>query len=392
MPRDPQTTQRVLAGVVTGLVGFTSSFAVVLAGLTAMGADAEQAASGLAVLCVTMGMGCVLFALRYRTPITMAWSTPGAALLASSLTPAGGFPVAVGAFVLTGVLLALSGLLRPLTELVKRIPHSIANAMLAGVLLQLCIAPFVDMVSNPWTLGPVIVTWLVLLRIAPRWAVPGALATAIVVMGLTGTFAQVSASDLVPRVTWTTPTLDWQAVVSVAIPLYIVTMTSQNIPGIAVLASFGYPPPIRAALTYTGAATVAGAPFGGHAINLSAIAAALSAGPEAGADRSRRWVAALVAGITYASFGPISRAVTSVSQAAPPGLLAGIAGLALVSSFAAAAAGAMGETSHRQEAAIAFLVAASGITIAGIGSAFWGLVAGLLAVAVLRRKAPTSEA
>ncbi len=386
MPRDPQTTQRILAGVVTGLVGFTSSFAVVLAGLTAMGADAEQAASGLAVLCVTMGMGCVIFALRYRTPITMAWSTPGAALLAASIAPAGGFPAAVGAFVLTGVLLALSGLLRPLTELVKRIPHAIANAMLAGVLLPLCIAPFVDVVANPWTLGPVIVTWLALLRLAPRWAVPGALAAAVGVMAVTGTLAQVAAADLVPRVTWTTPTLEWQAVVSVAIPLYIVTMTSQNIPGIAVLASFGYRPPIRASLTYTGAATVLGAPFGGHAINLSAIAAALSAGPEAGADKSRRWIAALVAGITYASFGPISRAVTSLSQAAPTGLLAGIAGLALVSSFASAAASAMGDTSHRQEAAIAFLVAASGITIAGVGSAFWGLVAGLVAVVVLRRR------
>ena len=392
MSRDPETTQRVLAGVVTGLVGFTSSFAVVLAGLTAMGADAEQAASGLAVLCVTMGFGCIVFAIGYRTPITMAWSTPGAALLATSITPEGGFSSAVGAFIVTGVLLALSGLLRPLTQLVRRIPHAIANAMLAGVLLKLCIAPFADMVSHPWTIGPLVVTWLLLLRLAPRWAVPGALATAVVVMVATGTFTQVALADLVPRLTWTSPSLTWQAVVAIAIPLYIVTMTSQNIPGIAVLASFGYRPPIRGALTYTGVATVVGAPLGGHAINLSAIAAALSAGPEAGVDTSRRWIAAVVAGATYAGFGPISRAVTSISNAAPAGLLTGIAGLALVSSFASATASAMGDAAHWQAASVAFLVAASGVSIAGVGSAFWGLIAGLIAHLVLNcRTAPLAR-
>ncbi len=382
-PRHPDTYLAVLAGVVTAVVGFTSSFAVVLAGLTAMGASPDQAASGLAVVCLTMGLGCLLFALRYRIPLTMAWSTPGAALLATTATPRGGYAAAVGAFVLVGVLLAATGLVRQLGDAVRRIPTAIANAMLAGILLHLTVQPFADLAHRPATIGPLVITWLVLLRFARRWAVPGALAAAVVVMAVTGTFGHIGVADLVPRLTWTTPTFAWDTMVAVALPLYIVTMTSQNIPGVAVLAAFGYRAPVRPALAYTGTMTVVGAPFGGYAINLSAIAAALAAGPEAGRDPGRRWLAAAVCGVGYMSFGPLSQAVTAVSQAAPAGLLAAIAGLALVASFAAAASTAMGDLAHRESAAVTFLVAASGISVAGIGAAFWALLAGLAVHLVL---------
>lgn len=381
-PPDPHVrsslAQPVLAGVVCGIVGFTSSFAVVLTGLAAVGATPDQAASGLAVLCVTMGLGCVLLSLRHRSPVTTAWSTPGAALLTTAVAPEGGFAAAVGAFALTGVLLALSGLVPAFGELVRRIPTAIANAMLAGVLLGLCVAPFRDLARHPATIAPIVLTWLVLLRVARRWAVPGALVAAVAVMAVTGAFGAVSAGQLVPRLAWVGPSFAPAAVVAIAVPLYIVTMTSQNIPGIAVLASFGYEPPVRDALAYTGAATVLGAPFGGHAINLSAIAAALSAGPEAGADRSRRWIAGVACGVVYCGFGPASRAVAAVSQAAPPGLLAAVAGLALVGTFAASASAAMGDEVHREAAAVTFLVAASGFAVAGIGAAFWALIAGLV--------------
>ena len=382
MPETSPSLQPVLAGVVCGIVGFTSSFAVVLTGLTAVGASADQAASGLAVLCLTMGLGCVLLSLRHRAPVTTAWSTPGAALLATAAAPQGGFAAAVGAFALTGVLLAVSGLVPAFGNLVRRIPTALANAMLAGVLLGLCVAPFRDLARHPATIAPIVVAWILLLRFARRWAVPGALVAALGVMAATGAFGAVSAEQLVPRLVWTTPGLSPAAVVAIAVPLYIVTMTSQNIPGIAVLQTFGYEPPVRDSLAYTGAATVAGAPFGGHAINLSAIAAALAAGPEAGADRSRRWIAGVVCGVVYCAFGPASRAVAAVSQAAPPGLLAAVAGLALVATFASAASSAMGDELHREAAAVTFLVAASGFSVAGIGAAFWALVAGLAVHAV----------
>ena len=369
--------QAVLAGVVTAVVGFTSSFAVVLAGLQAMGATAAQAGSGLMVLCLTMGLGCVLFAWRTRLPITMAWSTPGAALLASSATPAGGFATAVGAFVVAGLLLALCGLVRPLERAVEAIPTPVANAMLAGVLLGICVQPFRDLVAAPAALGPVVLSWAVAMFVVRRWAVPIALVVAGVVMVDSGALGSVSWAALVPRPVLVAPAFDGATMVAVGVPLWIVTMTSQNIPGMAVLRSFGYAPKLGPTLVYSGSATAVGAVFGGHAINLAAISAALAAGSEAHPDKGRRWVAALACGVTYLAFGPLSPAVSAVADAAPAGLLAAIAGLALVGTFASSAAAALAEPSMRDASALTFVVAASGVAWLGIGAAFWALVAGL---------------
>jgi len=376
-------SQAILAGIVSAVVGFTGSFAVVLTGLRAVGASPSQAASGLAIVSVTMGLGCILFAWRTRMPITIAWSTPGAALLATSAASSHGFGAAVGAFMLVGVLLVLTGLIRPLGDLVRRIPTPLANAMLAGVILQICIAPFLALVKQPLAVAPVLIAWLVLLRVARRWAVPGALAAAAVVMGIVGTYGKLDPTHLLPSVEWTPPVLDLATLIAVGIPLYIVTMTSQNIPGIAVLKSFGYEPDVRPPLLYTGAATVAGAGFGGHAINLAAIAAALAAGPEAHPDRSRRWLAALSCGVVYVLFGPASALVAGIAEAAPAGMLATVAGLALIGTFANAASSTMSDAGHREAAAVTFLVAASGVTVLGVGSAFWALALGLVLHAVL---------
>ncbi|MDT0202928.1 benzoate/H(+) symporter BenE family transporter [Nocardioides sp. AE5] len=374
----------VLAGVVTGLVGFTSSFAVVLTGLRAVGASTDQAASGLLVLCVTMGLGCVVFSWRTRTPITLAWSTPGAALLATAAVPHGGFPAAVGAFMACGVLLALCGLVRPLGRVVAMIPAPLANGMLAGVLLVLCAAPFLAVAEEPAAIAPVILAWLVLMAVARRWAVPGALVAAIVVLIVSGTFGELAGASLVPVVEFVAPQWDAGALLAIAVPLFIVTMTSQNIPGIAVLAGFGYRPDMRAPLTYAGTASVAGALGGGHAINLAAISAALAAGPEAHPDPDRRWVAGVSCGFTYLAFGPLSALVTAVAVAAPAGLVETIAGLALLATLAGAAAAALGDTEHREAAAITIVVSASGLVVAGIGAAFWGLVAGAAYLLLIR--------
>lgn len=379
----PGISQPVLAGLVSGLVGFTSSFAVVLTGLAAVGANPSQAASALTVLSITMGLGCLVFSWLHRMPITVAWSTPGAALLATAVAPQGGFAVAVGAFVVCGVLLALTGLVKPLGAAVRAIPAPLAQAMLAGVILHLVAEPFAALGARPWAIAPVLVVWLLMLKLARRWAVPAALLAAVVVMVVSGTFTGLSV-DWALHLEWVTPRFDLAAVVALALPLYIVTMTSQNIPGVAVLASFGYRPPVGPPLVYTGLASVAGAFFGGHAINLAAISAALAAGPEAHPDARRRWIAGVSCGLTYVTFGVLSAAIVGVSAAAPQGLLAAVAGVALLGTFASSAAGALKENSTREAAALTLVVAASGLAWGGIGAAFWALVIGLVFHTLMR--------
>lgn len=374
-----------MAGLVTAVVGFTSSFAVVLTGLRAVGADEGEAASGLLVLSLTMGLGCVGFALLTRRPVTLAWSTPGAALLAVQTVPDGGWPAAVGAFAITGIALALTGLLPPLSRLVGLIPTPVASAMLAGVLLSLCLVPFRLLPDEPLAIGSVVGTWVLVTCVSSRWATPAAVVAALVVMALERSYGAVAWSQTAPTLTWTTPQLSWQAAVALAVPLYLVTMTSQNIPGIATMRSLGYDVPVRAALGYSGAATALGAPLGGHAINLSAIAAALSAGPEAGRDPSRRWIAALTCGLGYIGFGLAANAVVALAGAAPTGLFAAVAGVALLGSFAAAATQALAAEEGRAAAGVTLVVAASGVTLAGVGAAFWALVLGCTLHAVTSR-------
>jgi benzoate membrane transport protein len=374
----------VAAGVVTALVGFTSAFAVVLGGLRAVGASPAQAASGLLAVTLAMGAASVLLAWRTRLPITVAWSTPGAALLATTGTAAGGWPQAVAGFVLCGVLLAVVGLWRPLERAVRRIPVPLASAMLAGVLVDLCLQPVLAVADRPLLVGPVVLVWLVLLRLAPRWATPAAIGLAVALAVASPDVRGLAAADLVPSLTWTTPALSWSAVVSVALPLFVVTMASQNIPGVAVLAGFGYTAPLRPVMLVTGIGTVLAAPFGGHAINLAAISAALAAGPEAGPDPRRRWRAAVVAGLGYLVLGVGSAAVAAVALAAPAGLIAAAAGLALVGTLASSLGTAFGEPGLREAAAVTFLVTVSGVSVGGISAAFWGLLAGVAVHLVLR--------
>ncbi|MEV5002741.1 benzoate/H(+) symporter BenE family transporter [Nocardioides sp. LML1-1-1.1] len=374
----------VVAGVVTAVVGFSSSFVVVLAGLTAVGASPAQAASGLLTLLVTQALGMLWLSVRHRTPLILAWSTPGAALLASSAGVAGGWPAAVGAFVATGVLVVLTGLVPRLGDLVAAIPQSLARAMLAGVLLPLCVAPVTALVDAPAAVAPVVLTWLVLLRLAPRWAVPAALAVAL---GIVLATAHVPTDALAPSLAWTTPHWTASALVGLALPLYVVTMASQNVPGVAVLGTYGYRVPWRESLTVTGIGTIAGAPTGGHAINLAAISAALAAGPAAGPDRARRWVAAVSASATYLVLAVASSALAAMVAAAQDGLMQAAAGLALLGTLGSALAEALADPRERESAAATLVVAASGVTVLGIGAAFWALVVGLVCRAVLRRPA-----
>lgn len=383
----------VTAGVVSALVGFTSAFVVVLAGLTAVGANPAEASSGLLAVSVTMGLSCILLAVWTLKPITVAWSTPGAALLATTGTVDGGWPAAVGAFLITGVLILLTGLLPQLGAIIARIPASIAQAMLAGILFQLCLGPITGLAENPLAVAPVVAVWLIALRLLPRWAVPLAFATAAVVIGVdvavSGTTVDLAA--LAPRVELTAPEFTIGGLIGIALPLYLVTMASQNVPGVAVMKGLGYDVPWRRAMLVTGTGTLLGAPAGGHAINLAAISAALAAGPEAGEDRSRRWIASVTAGTLLVLLGVASAAFGTLVELAPAGVIAAAAGLALFATFAGSLRAALAEPSEQIPAAIAFVTAASGIAVGGISAAFWALFAGLVVRLILRRRGRTDE-
>lgn len=385
MPEAASLSRPILAGVVTALVGFTSSFAVVLTGLDAVGADALQAASGLLSVSLMMGLACVLLAWRYRMPITVAWSTPGAAVLVATGTVEGGWPAAVGAFLVTAALILLTALWPALGALIARIPPSIAQAMLAGVLLPLCLAPITGLIANPWGVVPVVLTWLVFARLAPRWAVPFAfLAAAVVVaVSLIGDGTPFDLALLLPRLEFTAPTFTIGALVGLALPLFIVTMASQNVPGIAIMRSFGYEVPWRPAMLVTGVGTALGATAGGHAINLAAISAALAASPDADPDPKRRWVAGVSTGASYLVLAVFSAAFAALVVLAPDAVIPAVAGLALFSAFGSSVQQAIDDPGERIPAVVTFLVAASGIAVLGVSAAFWALVAGLVVRGVL---------
>jgi benzoate membrane transport protein len=375
----------VLAGILTALVGFTSSFAVVLAGLRGVGATPAEAASGLLAVCATQAFGILWLARRHRIPLTLAWSTPGAALLASTGVVAGGWPAAVGAFLVTGALLILTGLWPRLGGLITAIPTPIAQAMLAGVVLELCLTPVRGFAAHPWSVGPILLTWAVMLRLARRWAVPAAFAVTLMVIGVDAAARGGPHGPLLPHLVWTAPTLTWASLLGLAVPLWVVTMAGQNIPGVAVMASYGYQVPWRETMTVTGLGTAAGALAGGHAINLAAITASMAASPEAHPDPARRWVASYTAGWSYLVLALLSAALTTFVSAAPADVVGAVAGLALLGTLSASLAGALSATEGREAAAITFVVAASGLTFLGIGAAFWALAAGLLVHAVLPR-------
>jgi benzoate membrane transport protein len=386
----PGAARPAVAGVVAALVGFTSAFVVLLSGLAGVGASPDQAASGLLTVSVTMGLSSILLSRWTRLPISVAWSTPGAALLASTGTPAGGWPAAVGAFLVTGVLIVATGAVPRFGALVARIPPSVAQAMLAGVLLQLCLGAVTGLAADPANVAPLVVVWVAGLRFWPRWAMPVTFLAAAVVIGvhLATTGATVDPATLVPRLDVTAPVLSVAGVVGIAVPLYLVTMASQNVPGVAVMKGLGYEVPWRRSMIVTGVGTLIGAPAGGHAINLAAITAALTAGPEAGEDRSRRWIASQTAGVVLVLLGLGSSALGALVVLAPAGVVPAVAGLALLGTLASSMQAALQDPGERVAAATAFVTAASGVVIAGASAAFWALVAGLAVRWVLRSEWP----
>ncbi|MBN9011231.1 MAG: benzoate/H(+) symporter BenE family transporter, partial [Rhizobiales bacterium] len=295
--------QPLSAGILASLVGFASSVPVLVAGLTAAGASPAEAASGLFAICLAVAVLGIGLSVRSRMPVTIAWSTPGAALLVSTGTPTGGYPATVAAFLAAAALIVVAGLWKPFGRAVAAIPMSLANAMLAGILLELCLAPLKAVEAMPLLALPIILVWAVAMRFLRRFAVPiSVVVTAIIVVSAT-TIPPAALAASLPKPILVLPAFDLNAIIGIGLPLFLVTMASQNVTGLAVLNANGYRPAVGPIFTLTGLASIVTGLFGGHTVNLAAITAALCAGPEAGADPARRWIASVACSVTYLLLG-----------------------------------------------------------------------------------------
>jgi benzoate membrane transport protein len=378
------------AGFVAVLVGFTSSVVIVFEAATALGATPAQISSWVWALGLGMGLCSLLPSLWLRMPVMVAWSTPGAAVLATAAA-SGGFtlPQAVGAFLVCAALITLFGVTGWFERLMDRIPMPIASALLAGVLARFGLDAFTAMRSALVLVLAMLLAYLIGRRFWPRYAVPGVLLVGSAYALATGQLSLSAVQWGLTTPVFVAPEFSVAALVSLALPLFVVTMASQNLPGVAAIRAAGYPMPISRIISLTGIATLLLAPFGAFALNLSAITAAICMGREAHEDPARRYVAAVSCGLIYCVIGLFGAAVTGVLTAFPRELVVAIAGLALLGSIGGGLAAALQGETHREAALITFLVTLSGLSLFGIGSAFWGVVAGALALFVQQWQRPS---
>ncbi len=371
------------AGFVAVLVGFTSSVAIVFQAAQAFQATPAQITSWMWALGLGMGLCSMLPSLWLRKPVMVAWSTPGAAVLATAGL-AGGFSMAeaVGAFMVCAALITLAGVTGWFERIMGRIPMEIASALLAGVLARFGLQAF----AAAQTALPLVLlmlgSYLLARRFLPRYAVVCTLAVAILYVAIRGQMAWSAVAFELATPQFTMPQFTWSALVSLALPLFVVTMASQNLPGVAVMRATGYQMPVSGLITLTGLATLVLAPFGAFALNFSAITAAICMGPEAHENPGRRYTAAVSCGAIYIVIGIFGAVVTGLLTAFPKELVVAIAGLALLGTIGNGLSVALRDEGHREAALITFLVTLSGVVIAGVGSAFWGVVAGSLALFV----------
>ena len=380
------------AGFVAVLVGFTSSVAIVFQAAQAFQATPAQITSWMWALGLGMGLCSAIPSLILKKPVMVAWSTPGAAVLATAGL-AGGFSMAeaVGAFIVCAALITLAGATGWFERVMNHIPMALASALLAGVLARFGLQAF----SAAQTALPLVVlmlaSYVIARRLLPRYAVPVTLVAGVTLAAFKGQMAWSAVSFSLAVPVFTAPQFSVSALVSLALPLFVVTMASQNLPGVAVMRATGYDMPVSRLITMTGLATLVLAPFGAFALNFSAITAAICMGPEAHEDPKKRYTAAVSCGAIYTVLGLFGAVVTGLLTAFPKELVAAIAGLALLGSIGNGLAVAVKDESHREAALITFLVTLSGVVVAGIGSAFWGVVAGSLALLVQQYGSRTSD-
>jgi benzoate membrane transport protein len=373
----------LVAGFVAVLVGFTSSVVIVFQAAAALGATAAQTASWIWALGLGMGLTSLGMSFWYRQPVLTAWSTPGAALL---VTAGAGVPMeqAVGAFMVCALLITLAGASGWFERVMNRIPQALAAALLAGVLARFAFDAFAAARSQLLLVGLMFAAYLLGRRLWPRYAVPSVLLVGGVLAAAQGQlhWGQVRWELATP--VFTMPAWSLSAFVGIAVPLFVVTMASQNLPGVAAQRAAGYDTPVSPVITVTGVASLLLAPFGGYAFNLAAITAAICMGREAHEDPGQRWKASAAAGVLYVATGLLGGAVVGLIAAFPKELVLALAGLALLGTIGSGLAVAMKDEGEREAALITFVVTASGLTLWGVGPAFWGVTAGALALVVQR--------
>ncbi|MDD0975524.1 benzoate/H(+) symporter BenE family transporter [Pseudomonas fontis] len=377
----------IVAGFIAMLTGYTSSLVLMFQAGQAAGLTTAQISSWIWALSIGMAVCSIGLSLRYRTPVTVAWSTPGAALLITSL---GGvsYGEAIGAYITCAVLVVICGLTGSFEKLVKRIPASLASALLAGILFKIGSEIFVAAQHRTTLVLGMFFAYLLIKRISPRYSVLAALLVGTALSGMLGLLNFSGFHLEVATPVWTTPSFSLAATISIGIPLFVVAMTSQNMPGVAVLRADGYQVPASPLISVTGFASLLLAPFGSHGINLAAISAAICTGPHAHEDPSKRYTAAVWCGIFYGIAGVFGATLAALFAALPKELVLSIAALALFGSIMNGLTVAMNEAREREAALITFMVTASGFTLFSIGSAFWGIVAGVLTLLILNwRKA-----
>lgn len=373
----------LVAGFVAVLVGFTSSVVIVFQAAAALGATPAQAASWIWALGLGMGLTTLGLSVWSRKPVLTAWSTPGAALLA---TAGAGVPMseAIGAFLLCALLITAAGLTGWFARVMDRIPLALAAALLAGVLARFAIDAFASLQRQFTLVITMLVVYLLGGRLWPRYAVPGVLAAGVAVAAWQGQLHLDGVNWTWAEPVFTAPTFSVAAAVGIALPLFVVTMASQNLPGVAAQRAAGYEVPVSPVLATTGIATLVLAPFGAYALNLAAITAAICMGREAHEDPARRWTASATAGVIYIALGLLGGSVVGLIAAFPKELVLAVAGFALLGTIGNALAMATKDEVQREPALITFLVTASGLSLWGVGAAFWGVVAGLVALLVRR--------
>ena len=376
--------QPVSTGLLAAIVGFASTFTIVLQGLTRVGATPAEAASGLLAICLLQGLLSIGYSLWRKEPISIVWSTPGAALMIATGLPAGGYPAAVGALLFAAGLIVLAGVWAPFGRLVGAIPKSLASAMLGGILFGLCLAPVHAATESPLLAAPILLTWALAWRFARPYAVPLALFVTVTVVVFVTKLPPGAFAGSWPRPLFTPPALVWATLGSLGLPLFVVTMASQNVPGLAVLQANGFRPRVGPIFVGTGLGSAVAALSGGTLVNLAAITAALCAGPDAHPDPAKRHRSTVVAGLVYVALGFGAGVAAVLVTASPPLLIQAVAGLALLGSLAGALATALSDERERLPAIVTFAVAASGIVVFGIGAPFWALVAGGVLLALDR--------
>ena len=372
----------VSSAAVATVIGFGGTVALVVQAGQALGADAGQIGSMVTALCLGIGAPGAWLSWRLKIPVVLAWSTPGAALLAAS-TLGLSWPTAIGAFVFAALLMILMGLIPALGRLAARIPAAIASAMLAGALLPFVLRLFKAVPDETALVVGLIAVFLIFRRLWPIWALPAVLAAAFAVLAIWGQLG-LPAGDLFGHLQPVAPVFGWKAAISLGFPLFLVTLAAQNLPGLVVLQSAGYPPPANRLILSTGVASLLIAPFGGHGVNLAAITAAICTGPDAHPDVAKRWIVGVIYGGLYLVAALFAAPLAGLFIAMPPAVLAAVTGLALIAPLAGALQNMMTEVGSREASVLTFAATASGLTLFGVGSAFWGLVVGFAALAAMR--------